>query len=406
LTGLALGAGLASASRGAPVAAGPADSSPLRFDPSTGLLAIRGDAGGAAVREALTPQGFLELTLGDQRHTSDHASASFDPALAGATGATLSAIRFNGGGQGTLVLGSQSLPGSLTVQAAGAGVVAQDVAVAGSLTISAPGIDVRGALHGRALTLSGPQRVTVEAGGVLAAGQGDTGGRIDVAAGVFVNAGQVHADGGTGGQVAVWAGNVLNAGRLTADGGPGGGGAVRVAFTGSYIDTVAARTSASGGAAGLGGEVTIDGGTTGRLFSSGSQQATGSVGGRVDLFGREVVLDGASVDASGEFGGGSIRVGGDYRGRNPAVADADTVTVTPASTLRDDALLSGAGGRVTVWADKTTAFGGAVSARGGAAGGAGGFIEVSARLHFPGKHPNSAPLKRSRDEATFSAGPE
>jgi hypothetical protein len=266
LSDLALWAGLASA------APGP---SPLRFDPATGVLAVRGDTGGA-VREALTPEGFVELTLGGQRHSGDPGSASFDPALAGATASTLAGIRFDGGGQGTLVLGPQQVPGSLTVRAGGAGVVTEDVAVAGRLAIAAATIDVGSALHGGAIALTGSRGVTVDAAGSLTARQGVSGGRVEVTADVFVNSGQVHADGGAGGQVVVRAGNVLNAGRLTADGtGPGGdGGAVRVAFTGSYIDTAAAVTSA-GGAAGHGGRLTVDGGATGRLFSSGSHRATG-----------------------------------------------------------------------------------------------------------------------------------
>ena len=92
---------------------------------------------------------------------------------------------------------------------------------------------------------------------------------------------------------------------VRADG--SGGGRVRVAFRSAYVATRAALTSASGTGAG-GGAVVIDGGTTGRLFSSGRQAATGMVGGRIDLLGREVVLVGAAVDASGAAGGGRVRI--------------------------------------------------------------------------------------------------
>jgi hypothetical protein len=92
-----------------------------------------------------------------------------------------------------------------------------------------------------------------------------------------------------------------------------------------------------------------------------------------------VVLVGAAVDVSGESGGGSIRIGGNYQGGNPAVANAQTVAVTGATTLRADAQASGAGGRVIVWSDQATQFDGSVSARGGPAGGVGGFIEVSSK---------------------------
>jgi hypothetical protein len=394
LTDLALWAGLAAAGSGVPSASGSAEPAPLGFDAATGLLAVQGDAGGGAVREAVSPAGFLELTVGGRLHSGDPAAASFDPALAGATASTLAGIRFDGGGQGTLVLGPQSLAGSLTVHAAGAQVITQDVAVAGQLVVQAPQITVGGDLRGRAVALASAGWVGVQAAGRIDAGQGAFGGRIEVVADKFANSGQLHADGRTGGQVVVRAGNILNAGPVTADGtAPGGsGGQVRLAFTGAYIDTTAAVTSASS-AAGPGGRLTLDGGPSGHLFSSGRHRVTGSVGGAVDLLGREVVLAGAAVDASGEAGGGAVRIGGDSQGRNPAVADAQTVTVTPASTIRADALRTGGGGRVAVWADNTTAFDGAMSARGGPAGGPGGSLEVSGQggLSYGGSADAGAP---------------
>jgi hypothetical protein len=204
-----------------------------------------------------------------------------------------------------------------------------------------------------------------------------------MASDVFVNSGQILADGPSGRQVIVSARNILNAGAITADGsGKDDGGAVRIAFTDSYIDTAAAVTSANGGkgepgtlAPGASGSVTIDGGATGRLFSSGAFHATGWVGGSVGLFGREVVLDGATVNASGEMGGGAIQIGGspsrtDFKsvplqGAPRELVNAETVTVTGASTIRADALGKGDGGHVIVWSDQDTHFNGSVSAHGG-----------------------------------------
>src|SRR5262249_46767134 len=137
----------------------------------------------------------------------------------------------------------------------------------------------------------------------------------------------------------------------------------------------------------------IDGGATGHLFTSGSYRATGSDGGGVDLLGREVVLDGAAVDASGFGAGGMVRVGGGYQGSNPAVAHAATGTRTSGPTIRADGLAKGDGGRVIVWSDQDTQFDGAASARGGPDGGAGGFIEVSgkASLTYAGTADAGAP---------------
>jgi hypothetical protein len=345
----------------------------LLWDAAAGDLYLRAGAGDHIVRETVNAAGFLEVAFDGQRHSSDPNSAFFDPALAGA--GTLTGIRFDGGsGHDTLTLGSQTLAGGLTVLS-DADVLTQDVTAAGPLTIQAPTITVGGTLHASGVTLDGSDRVTVEAAGLLAAG------RIDVSAGTFVNTGQVHAVGPAGGQVAVDASKVLDAGPITADAtAPGGdGGTVRITFTGAYLDTAAAVTSADGGVAGQGGWLTIDGGATGHLFSSGRLRATGAAGGAVDLLGRAVVLDGAAVDASGGAGGGSVRLGGDYQGSNPTVTNAQTVTVTAAATLRADALGSGSGGRVVVWADQDTHFDGAASARGGPGGGAGGFLEVSGK---------------------------
>jgi hypothetical protein len=369
----------------------------MLFDTATGLLLLRGGEEEHTVHEALTPNGFLDVTFDGRHHSSNPGAADFDRALAGARSATLAAIRFDGSGHDTLILDAQNLPGSLAVHATGAEVLIHDVAVAGSLVVRAPQIMVSGALRGGAVTLASAGWVSVEAAGRIDAGQGAFGGRIDVLADEFANSGQLHADGRSGGQIVVQAGNILNAGRITADG-TTSGGAVRLAFTGSYIDTVAAVTSASSGAAGPGGRVAVDGGATGRLFSSGRHQATGSAGdGAIDLLGREVVLAGATVDASGAAGGGSVRVGGDFQGRNPAVVNAQTVTVTPATTLRADARQTGTGGRVVVWADQATTFDGTVSARGGPAGGSGGFIEVSSRdgLSYGGAADAGARLGKS-----------
>jgi hypothetical protein len=342
-----------------------------------GQLGIRA-AGDHTVREALSGDGFVNVTLDGQLHSSNPRSASFDSALAGATTSTVSGIRFEASGQDTLILGSQHPAGGLTVQASGATVVTQEVNTASNLNIQASNITIRGALRGSSIGLAASGWVTVEATGRIDAAQPAAGGRIDIAADRFVNSGQLHADGPSGGQINIQAGNVLNAGPITADGtGPDGNGdRVRVGFTHAYVGTTAGVLSVSG-AAGQAGNLTIDGGSTGHLFSSGRQLATGSVGGAIDLLGRDIVLAGATVDASGPEGGGSVDLGGVVQGSNLPVVDAQTVTVTPASTIRADAKQSGNGGRVFVDAKQFTAFAGTVSARGGPVGGSGGLMEMS-----------------------------
>src|SRR5581483_1577910 len=97
-----------------------------------------------------------------------------------------------------------------------------------------------------------------------------------------------------------------------------------------------------------------DGGSTGRLYTSGQQRATGSVGGAVDLFGRDIIFAAATADASGLVGGGSVRIGSKFPGQGPAAWNTETVTVTAASTIRADAQRAGTGGRVSIGAEEAT----------------------------------------------------
>jgi hypothetical protein len=342
---------------------------------------MRLGAGQHTVREAAAVNGFIDVAIDGQRHSSNPSSSSFDGALTGATTSTVTSVRLSGGAQDTLVLGSQQLAGALTVQA--------------------PNITVSGAVQASTVSLAASGWVTVDAASRIDAGR--AGGvnplmEIDVSAAVFVNSGQLHADGAIAGRIRVDAENILNAGPITAENtaANGNGGQVHISFTSSYIATTAAVVSASSATV-AGGQLTIDGGGTGRLYSSGRHLVTGSVGGSVDLLGREIILAGATVDASGEAGGGSVRIGGDFHGRNPAVVNSQTVKVTPASTIRADASRKGSGGRVFVWADRTTEYQGTVSARGGSAGGSGGFIEVSGHgdLKYGGMADAGAPLGKS-----------
>jgi hypothetical protein len=212
--------------------------------------------------------------------------------------------------------------GGLTVGADGPVTVTGAVTAAGPLALAAPAITVRGALRAAAVELASTGIINVAAGGALTAG------RVELAGRVVFNTGRIDADGPGGGQVVVRADNVLDGGHISADGTVGDGGTVRVGFTGSYIATAAAVTSANGGRAGQGGRLTVDGGATGRLFSSGTQQAAAAGrGGDVALLGKDVILAGATVDAAG------------------AAVHAPSVVVTPATTLRAQAGAVSARGR-------------------------------------------------------------
>jgi hypothetical protein len=150
-------------------------SASLLFD-SAGNLSIFGDAADTTIRQSFTSAGFLEVAVDGQSHSSDTTSAVFDQTLAGASANTLAGIQFHAGaGHDTLTLawdGFENRPtGNLTVSAAGADVVAQDLAVAGALTIQAQRISVGGPVRASAIAFTGSAWVAVEAGGQLGANQ-------------------------------------------------------------------------------------------------------------------------------------------------------------------------------------------------------------------------------------------
>src|SRR5262249_15649241 len=157
-----------------------ADLSPLHFDPSAGLLTIRGNGSGDAVREAISPAGFLEVTIADRQHLSDPASALFDPALAGASRETLAGIRVEAGsGHVPLALAPQTIARGLTVRTDGPVDVTGAVQAQGPVAITAGTITVHAHLQGTTVDLNSAGLVNVAAKGSVAAG------RIGVTAGVL-----------------------------------------------------------------------------------------------------------------------------------------------------------------------------------------------------------------------------
>lgn len=109
--------------------------------------------------------------------------------------------------------------------------------------------------------------------------------------------------------------------------------------------------------------------------------AANDKGGSIAVLGQRVgIVAGAEIDASAPAGGGKVRIGGDYRGKNPAVPNAARTYVDPKATIRADALRHGDGGSVIVWADEFAQVHGRISARGGPLGGNGGFVETSSRV--------------------------
>jgi filamentous hemagglutinin family protein len=172
-------------------------------------------------------------------------------------------------------------------------------------------------------------------------------------------------------------GNATNLGTITAEAG-------RIGIAGVIVKNSGTLNASS---------VVSEGG---RIFLKASQDAyvdgngrivtTGSKGGSVEVLGNRVaVMDNASIDASAtsEGGdGGTIKVGGDYQGKNPDIQNANITYFGPDASLKADAGKVGAGGTVIVWADDITRAYGNISARGGALGGNGGFVETSGKRYL------------------------
>ena len=141
-----------------------------------------------------------------------------------------------------------------------------------------------------------------------------------------------------------------------------------------------------------GGRVTLSG--NGLVVNEGEIDVSdaAAAGGSVRLLGEWVAAADGRIDVSGATGGGEILIGGDFQGSGPERSAARTA-VGPDAELVADALEAGDGGRVIVWADEQTNFRGHISARGGPAGGDGGFVEVSGKqaLAFRGSADLNAP---------------
>jgi|GEM_PF-2522286 filamentous hemagglutinin family protein len=109
------------------------------------------------------------------------------------------------------------------------------------------------------------------------------------------------------------------------------------------------------------------------LVSSGTHQAIGnSEGGQIHLSGKNVSLLGATIDASGQTKGGEILIGGDLRGKNPAIPNADRTFLNP-STLITANCQNGPAGRIIIWSTEKTEQLGTIQATGPQKG----FINIS-----------------------------
>jgi filamentous hemagglutinin family protein len=207
------------------------------------------------------------------------------------------------------------------------------------------------------------------------------------------NLGQIAADAG---RVGIYAGLINHSGMIRADSAVAGeNGQILLKASKNTTLEAGSVTSANGPS---GGRIDIQSGDT--TLVSGTVEAKGSSidaaghGGTIHVLGNKVgLINQARIDASGESGGGTVLVGGDFQGRNPAIQNAFRTFFGPDARIAADAVTSGDGGKVIVWSDDATRAYGRIFARGGAQSGNGGFAEVSGKnyLDYRGLTDLSAP---------------
>lgn len=287
------------------------------------------------------------------------------------------------------------------------------VAQRGLAALVAPGVSNSGTIRARLGTaiLAGAETFNLDLAGdglvsidVTEAVRRAPGGGVAV----VTNSGLVEAHGG---QVVLTANAasglvedvVLNTGQLWADAVGARTGQVTLSGTGGNVNVAAGRVTARGGAVSVTAhDASVQVGAAARVSTS-SRRGGGTVQlgsadtsavrvqGRVSARGRGATARGGTIaaqardgvvvastgrlDASGGAGGGTVLAGSTGVGRAQAMARESRVE--QGGVIRADATVRGTGGTVVVNSTEATTMRGRISARGGAAGGDGGFVEVS-----------------------------
>ena len=209
--------------------------------------------------------------------------------------------------------------------------------------------------------------------GTISANGTVQGGNIHLTtSGMVMNTGTIQATGDTGGQIAITAQAVVEQGTVDASGVTQGGSVVLSA--GDSLEQTAnsvVRADATQGTAG-----TVRAESVGGAYLSGTLSASGSRGGEVSVTAPNLVLAGAALHADGRDGGGRVRVGGGWQGKDADLANASTTTVNH-TDFTANATGNGDGGTVVVWSEQNTLMAGAIEGKGGSTGGNGGKVEIS-----------------------------
>lgn len=263
----------------------------------------------------------------------------------------------------------------------------------GALMASSQSISNEDFLSGK-FKLSGASQAVRNAGSINAA----DGGYVLLAGAQVDNSGTITAKNGTvalaaGRDISVTVGqtgllkvkvetaaaqaSINNAGALVAD----GGHVLLTAKQAAPLASVAINQTGIVRADTLNqkqGEIWIDGGA-GKVVLAGetSAQAASGQGGRIVATAGELQVSGA-VNASGAQGGGQVYLGGGWQGKDPAIAEAGSVTISQGASVAASATEAGNGGTVVAWSAEATRLQGSIEAK-GAGQGSGGQVETSSR---------------------------
>jgi filamentous hemagglutinin family protein len=256
--------------------------------------------------------------------------------------------------------------GSITIKDAGiAALVAPQVANSGVINAKLGHVVLAGA-RTATLDLYGDGLLSINVTGQVTEAPAGPDGKAVTA--LVTNSGAIFADGGTVQLTARAADgviqNLVNA-----------GGTIRTATVGGKAGSIALN--------GVGGSIVVEG----QLSAPGT--APGTKGGTIEIAtgGNVAVGAGATIDASGQAGGGVVALG-TTRARargGPSVTPtmtAKSVAIAARSAIAADATARGSGGSVTVLSTDSTSMAGTVTARGGPSGGDGGFVEISGKTGF------------------------
>ncbi|MDJ1171840.1 CHAT domain-containing protein [Roseofilum sp. BLCC_M154] len=106
----------------------------------------------------------------------------------------------------------------------------------------------------------------------------------------------------------------------------------------------------------------------------------------LNIFGQQVGVINAHLNASSPSQGGNIYIGGGFQGQGEQ-PNATHTLIDSQSLIQANSTHQGNGGQIIIWSDETTQFYGTVEATGGPIWGNGGFVEISGKetLAFEGK---------------------